>query len=135
MRKLGIALAGVVGLLAALALLHLAFVELSGPVVELESRDAEGQVHATHLWTVEVDGHSYLAAGNDGAAWLARVRARPDVVVVREGRREAVRAVPEPARREAVLAAMRARYGLGDRWVRALVGEEAVPVRLDPREP
>lgn len=134
MRRVGLGVLGAVLVLLALPLVHLAVVEHAGPVVVLTSFDQRGSPHTTHLWSVEVEGARYLAAGADGAAWLARVRAHPEVEVGPEGDPpEPLRAVPAPEMREPVLAAMRARYGFGDRWVRALVGRDAVPVRLEPR--
>lgn len=132
MRALRIALGCAVALVLGLPLLHLAIVEGAGEVVVLTTFDDDGAAHETHLWVVEHEGHRYVNAGSADAAWLARIGRHPEVEVREGGRSERMHAVAAPEERAAILALMRTRYGWADRYVRTMVGREAVPVRLAP---
>ncbi len=126
-RLLGLAL-----LLAGVGIgFHFATIE-SGEVAALSTQDADGATQTTRLWVVEHEGRLWLNAGNDQAAWLARIRAQPEVDVTFRGQAGRYRAVPVPEARPAILSLMDRKYGWADRWVRGLVGVESVPVRLDP---
>ncbi len=119
-------------LLGAAYLGHCALVE-SGEVAVLETSAGNGAVETTRLWFARHQGRRWLLAGSGDAAWLARVRSDPAVRVQIEGEWASYTAVPVVAERESLLGLMAGKYGLADRWVRFLVGREAVPVRLDPR--
>ena len=107
----------------------------SGEVVVLHTADASGEAHTTRLWVVEHDGAWWLRAGSPDNAWLARLRERPEVEVERRGEARAFTAVPVPEARDPINDLMREKYGLADRWIDWTLGrEDAVPVRLEPRE-
>ena len=56
-----------------------------GEVVTLVTTDAEGEEHHTQIWVVELDGALYIRCTSPDAGWLARLRAHPDVSLVRGG--------------------------------------------------
>jgi hypothetical protein len=112
--------------------------ELGGEVVTLDTVDASGAHHATHLWVVDDAGFAWLRSGAPGAAWLARIDASPDVEVERGGVRQRVHAVPvrEADARERVHALMREKYGWADRLISGVRDPgRSVPVRLEPVPP
>lgn len=109
-----------------------------GEVVRLTTFDAEGRASATGLWVVEVDGKTYLRAGSPSARWLARLRARPEVAIERDGVTRKARAtvVAAPAVAAAVSAAMREKYGFIDAVIVRLIDHtRSVPVLIEPLEP
>jgi len=110
--------------------------ELAEEVVVLRTFDAQGAAHETSLWIVEdADGALWLRAGMPSSSWLERLRARPDVELVRAGTTALYTATPVPEERERIHALTRERYGIADRIISALRdGSQSVPVRLDPRQ-
>jgi hypothetical protein len=118
-----------------------------GEVATLSTVAVDGAEHETQVWVVEGDGLPdgdagvvFLRAGSPESAWLARLRARPQVALVRGEKRRAYVAVPEEdaALRERVNLAMAEKYGIADRLI-ALVFDQrkSTPVRLvpDPSRP
>lgn len=106
-----------------------------GEVVQLTTVDARDADHITEVWIVDLPTGSYLRASSPDAAWLARLRERPLVTLLRDGRESRRRAVPDEdaETRKRVNEAMRAKYGLADDfWGRLSDFSNAVPVRLDP---
>ena len=106
----------------------------SGEVVVLTTRDRDGSAHETRLWVVESQGALWLRAGVPSSRWLARLRAEPQVRVVRNGFAETYRAVPHesPADRDRINALMAEKYG----WAEWLIGatrdgRKSVAVRLE----
>jgi hypothetical protein len=55
----------------------------SGEIVTLTTTDAKGAARQTRLWIVERGGASWLRAGSERAAWLARIRANPRIQIER----------------------------------------------------
>lgn len=107
----------------------------SGEVVVLRTTDTAGELHETRLWIVEDGGHVWLRSGSDAAGWFVQLRERPDVTVVRDGEELDVRAVPEVPARERINERMNEKYGWADSYIGFLFGrDDAVPVRLDPKE-
>jgi hypothetical protein len=106
----------------------------SGEVVVLRTTDDSGATHETRLWVVEHEGRSWLRAGNPEFRWVAHLRARPEIEVVRRDVPQAFRATPTVEAREPVNRLMREKYGWADAYISALFGrDDAVPIRLDPR--
>ena len=111
-------------------------------VAILVTHDLEGHVHETPLWIVEIAGPGeptgafFVRAHSDGAQWLARLRAAPEVEIARDGEESVF--VAEVVADDAVLrarvnAAMAEKYGA----VNSIAGwladpEDSVPVRLRP---
>ena len=133
MRKL-ILLAGVA--VALLTSISLWFDE--GEVVRLITTDENGNEFETGLWVVDLEGVSYLRAESKDAAWIERIRKRPDVQLDRAGRRTDYRAIPigDDDTRDSVSRAMAEKYGRLDRAV-ALFRDysHCLPVRLQIRSP
>ena len=132
----------------------------SGEVVVLRTVDEAGGTKETRLWIVDdgshvvgllgdgahqsdarpgaitADGsHAWLRAGHEGAGWYVHLLARPDVEFVRGGEAQPARANPEVGARERVNGLMRQKYGWADAYIGMLFGrDDAIPIRLDPRE-
>jgi hypothetical protein len=124
----------IVGLLLAIVAIGSGWIE-EGEVVELTTFDARAHGHETDLWIVEVAGRSYVRADLPGAAWLARLRANPEIELRRNGSKERLRAAPveDPSLRTAVDDAMAAKYGFANRLLGAIRNDErAVAVLLEP---
>ena len=68
---------------AALAALLIGLSSLvdEGEIVSVTTRDTKGRTHVTQLWIADLDTGAYLRAGSPDAAWLARLRAEPDVTL------------------------------------------------------
>ena len=124
-----------VAILLALGIFYGVLVE-GGEVVVLETHAADGTAHRTRLWVVDDGGFAWLRTGEAKAPWLARLRARPEVMVTRGGERRAYRAVPvdDAAIRERVNALELEKYGWRERALRAfgLTPPGATPIRLEP---
>lgn len=138
MKRAMLAAAAVLVLALGLVAAIYAISELGAEVVTLETRDAEGKVHATRLWVVDHDGFAWLRAGVPQNAWLARLEAVPEVVVTRGGEARTYRAEPvrDPAVRDRIHALIAEKYG----WTEAVISrirdpDASVAVRLVPLEP
>ncbi|HKK53596.1 MAG TPA: hypothetical protein VKA74_18515 [Myxococcota bacterium] len=106
--------------------------EWGGEVVELETVDARGARIRTSLWIVEGYDDLWLRAGSPEAAWLQRLRARPDVRLTRSGETQRYRAVVVPDFARRINGLMRERYGLADRLISTIHDpDEVVAVRLE----
>jgi len=108
----------------------------TGEVVVLETRDATGP-HETRLWVVDHGGFAWLRTGDPKAAWLARLRAEPEITVTRGGEAKPYRAilVDDAATRDAVNQLTLEKYGWRERVLRAVMTDPAhvQPIRLEPR--
>ena len=136
MRKVGIALAILLGLFAAVGIAQFVAAE-SGEVVVLHTQ-AAGESQETRLWIVDQEGSAWLR-GRREAGWFPALEAQPAVEVTRDDRRlpfTAV-AVDAPEARDRINRAMRDKYGFADLFISWLVGdpdrEGALAIRLDPR--
>jgi hypothetical protein len=130
------------GVVLALVVLFFAAVfgasEFGGEVVKLDTVDASGAHHTTHLWVVDDGGFAWLRAGVPTSGWLVRLEAHPDVTVERGGVSYEMKAVPvrEPAIRDRIHALMRDKYPWADRLVSVMRDPNgSVAVRLDPVKP
>jgi len=136
MRLIAIVLGALLAALVGFAGLIFAASELGGEGVTLTTTDAEGGLHETPLWVVELDGAQYLRAGNGESGWYVRLRDRPDVQVERAGEMKRYRAVPEPEKVPAVDALMAEKYGIADRIIDVMRDPAgSVAVRLEPITP
>ena len=112
--------------------------EFGGEVVDIETIDANGGKHHTHLWVVDDGGYAWLRAGVPSSSWLLRIDGDPDVHVKRGGVDYHMRAVPvrEPAVRDRIHALMREKYPFADRLISVMRDPNgSVPVRLEPVQP
>jgi len=127
---------GLIALVAAMAWGSFYFFAESGEVVVLRSADASGAVHETRLWVVDDAGRAWLRTGNAESAWLLRVRANPQVEVVRKGEVQLHYAVlvTGPQARDRINELVLEKYGGAERYLRSFMLDpaQAVPVRLDP---
>jgi hypothetical protein len=130
----------VLGALLALVVAFLGLVYAameSGEVVVVRAADAQGATHETRLWVVDTDGFAWLRTGDPDNPWLVRVRANPEIEVVRDGESRRFHAVPttEPAVRDRINALTLEKYGWAERLLRAIAlrPERATAVRLEPR--
>jgi hypothetical protein len=103
-------------------------------VVALRTIDGEGHPHDTKLWVVDHGGRPWVRSIRPTLRWLERIRANPQVELVRDGKTMACTAsiVETEAARRAIDDAMAAKYGWVDHWYEMLVRHDTIPVRLDP---
>jgi hypothetical protein len=134
MKRFGIVLGAVIGLVAAYLLAHWALIEVGREVIVLRTQEAGGGWLETRLWIVD-DGDVSWLHGAD-SRWMHNLEARPVVEIERAGaiRRYRAEAVPCPQPRVHEL--LREKYGLADRWVRFVGPDDDATksVRLSPLE-
>jgi hypothetical protein len=115
--------------------------EYGGEVVDLRTTDASGATHETRLWVVEDSGSTWLWAAAPERRWLRRLRAHPEVWVVRGEEVSRHRALPVETddARQRIGRLLLERYGASAhvlaRIHHALLRHdqgEAVPIRLEP---
>ena len=107
-----------------------------GFTVVLRSFDESGHAHDTVLALHDDEGQLWVESGHWFRGWYHRLRANPDVELIRDGQALAYRATPVDTPEE--VERMKQRMGKGQGatyWVfRALLLWAPVkPVRLDPR--
>ena len=132
MKRLIVASALVVGVLALLVGAHLAFIEIGHEVVTLRTQRPDGTWRESRLWIVDDGTSSWLHSA--GADWVKRFEGDPVVEVRRGGEIRRYRAHAVPGPHPEVDRLLREKYGLADRWVRFIApdNEDVVVVRLDP---
>ena len=126
--------------LAALALAAVAFaavtlVALEGrEVVVIETLDDAGGPRRTRTWIADDAGVAWIEAATPERPFVADVRRRPSVVLVRQGVRHVCTAViaPNPDGHERIRRLLAERYGWADCWI-ALVADThaSLGIRLD----
>lgn len=140
MKKLGIAVAVVLGLVLLILGGSVALIE-SGEVVVIHTRDADGGSHATRVWVLDHAGRQWVAPGNRTNAWFQRLLANPQLDMVREGGRACyVAAIVESPESIPVLERVLEKYASVIRVTTLLnfvlepEGDDTAPVavRLDP---
>ena len=107
----------------------------SGGVAELRTQKPDGGSRSTHVWFVEEEGAIWIEAASERSGWYRDILSTPALTLTREseGRHWVARPSDEPGRREALRAALRAKYGFRDWWVAWLVdASRSIPVRLEP---
>jgi hypothetical protein len=131
MRRLLVALAVAAGLAVATVLAHGALIEVGREVIALRTQEPDGGWLETRLWIVD-DGAVSWVHGAD-SRWMANLKARPTVEVVRGGETRRYRATAVPGPHPRVHELLRAKYGVADRWVRFVGADTAstMPVRLE----
>jgi hypothetical protein len=135
MRRWVAAFAVIAGLCVAYPVAHCALIETGREVIVLRTEEPDGTWLETRLWIVD-DGATPWLHGAD-SHWMANLRARPLVKVVRGGETHRYRATPVPGPHPRIHELLRAKYGLADRWVRFVGpdGESTTPVRLERLPP
>lgn len=133
LRAIGRGMAVVFGLIAIyLALIYAA--SESGEVVQLVTKDEQGQKITTRLWVADADGAMWLRA-DQGSGWYRRLithDTQNPATLIREGRRYSIVAKAEPQRIAGLNRLMADKYGFGDTVVATLAGspENGIAVRL-----
>jgi len=132
MKRIAILLLVAAALLAAYAAAHWALIEVGREVIVLRTEQEGGGWLETRLWIVDAGGFAWLHGAD--SAWMRNLRARPIVEVERGGETRRYRAQPVPGPHPEIDAALRAKYGVSDRWVRVVApdGASTMPVRLEP---
>jgi hypothetical protein len=131
MRRVLLVLLAVAGACVAYVLAHGALIEVGREVIVLRTEDAGGAWRETRLWIVDHEGAPWLHGGDSD--WMRNLRARPIVEVVRSGETHRYRAHALAGPHPEIDAALRAKYGVADRWVRFVApdGESTMAVRLE----
>jgi len=106
----------------------------TGEVVVLHTLDASGAEKTTRIWVVDHAGQQWLRSGSTESGWYQRLTAEPHVRVERDGATGDYIAAPTPEERQAINAAMRAKYGWRDTLISWMVGgrDSAIPINLQP---
>jgi len=103
-----------------------------GETVVLRTFDGRGIGSDTTLWIVELGGYPYVRSGRSSSDWLARLRAAPEVQLVRDERVSAHRAVVVPKMQDQVNRAMAEKYGLAASVMAFWVDPaDSIPIRLE----
>jgi hypothetical protein len=122
--------------LAALAFGVVTLVALEGvEVVQLRTVTPDGSVRTTRTWVADDAGATWIEAANPERPFLLDLQARPDVLLVRRGVEQRLRAVPVPgdAPHRRIRELLRAKYGWADAWIGLLANtSRSVAVRLEP---
>ena len=134
MKRIGIALGGVVGLFVAYAVFHMILIEVGREVVVLHATAAGGAPVERRLWVVDHKGTPWLH-GNRGSGWVDAMLANLDVDVERAGATAGYRADVVRGPHPDIDRLLREKYGIADRWVRTIApdNEATVAIRLVPR--
>jgi hypothetical protein len=132
MRRVALAVAGLV-VVAVLAVLgHLALIEVGREVVTLRTQRPDGSWQKTRLWVVDEGASCWLHSA--GERWRQRFEGDPVVELERRGEIRRYRAHAVPGPHPEIDRLLREKYGIADRWVRLIApdDERTLVVRLDP---
>lgn len=100
----------------------------SGEVVQLVTRDAQGEAVTTRLWVADTDGAMWLRAGDGASGWYQRLTAHSahsPATLIRGEDTYLITAIPEPQRIAEINQLMADKYGLGDMLIGILAGSPA----------
>jgi hypothetical protein len=103
--------------------------------VEVVTTNPDGSARETTAWLAVVGGQGYIRTG--ATRWGGNIERNPEIAL-RIGETELllrVELVTDPAARDAVKAAYRAKYGFSDWILNPLRGSNPKIMRLLPREP
>jgi hypothetical protein len=102
-------------------------------VIEVVTRDADGDLRETKVWFVLLDGVPYLRTS--GSRWLENLRRDPNLVLRIDGREYEARAeeVPGDAIVEQVDRATAEKYGWQERAIHPFRMRKPEILRLSPR--
>lgn len=98
---------------AALAALALAFAAITWLALEqsgvaiAETRAPDGSLRRTHVWSVELDGRTWLEAGKPTNPWFADLQRGPHLRLTLDGVTREARAEIDPHSSATIRAAMR----------------------------
>lgn len=122
-----------VGCLTA-AIVLAAIIPEKGEVVQLMTRDPEGQQRETDLWITEVEEQTFIRAGSSRVAWLSRLASSEPAYLRREGQVIEIESqmVNDPELRARVDRAMAEKYGLADDIWSVVRSSSPVAIRVHP---
>ncbi len=140
MKRAGVLLGILSGLVLLLVVGIYVISERAGEVVILHTQDSSGNTLETHLWVVDHEGSPWLRAGQAENGWYRNLESQPRVEMLRADTRRAYRAVPVPTAeaREQIDHLMAEKYGLGGRIIARMHDASdaaTVPVRLETPAP
>ena len=102
-------------------------------VVQLHSKNEQGEVVTTRLWVVDHEGFGYLRAGED-SGWYARLIKNPNISLERNGKSSDYRATPNRDKTDIVNSLMNDKYTWGDDFFGLLMDRSSsIPIELQPR--
>ena len=129
------AVGAIVVLALAVGILELAASERV-EVVELHTRDADGETVTTRLWIVDYEGHPYLR-GESQSGWFLRLKTNELVGLTREGETRTYRHQLRNENLGAINRLMNEKYTWGDEVVNLLVGnrEQSNAIELTVDQP
>ncbi len=105
-------------------------------VVELETRNEQGEHVITRLWIMDYEGYQYLRVGADGSGWFSRLVANDTVQVTRGDVTKRYRTVQRPDLDKPINELMQAKYTWGDTFFATVFGsrEGSIPIELHELE-
>jgi hypothetical protein len=132
MRRLLLALAGALALLAALTFVLGEIV----PTAVIYTRDANGAWIGTEVWVVDYDGDPWIRVARPDRRWFRRLQVDPRVELERDGLRSPYTAIPHHDRdaRLVIDAAFSEQNGPIDWWYGLLLRRDAIPIELVAEE-
>ena len=132
MRRLALAIAGALALLAALTF---ALGELV-PTAVIYTRDASGAWIGTKVWVVDYDGDPWLRVARPQRQWFRRLQVDPRVELERGRARTSYTAIPhfDADSRIVIDAAFSEQNGAIDWWYGLLLRSDAIPIELVAEE-
>jgi hypothetical protein len=110
--------------------------EATRGVAVLEVSDIENSDRFVTLWAVEDGGWIWLRAARPDRKWLDWIRTQSEVKLELDGEtlRYTAAILDQPEAHERVDELMREKYPWADRVRELLLGDDTVPVRLEPAE-
>lgn len=147
MKKLGIALAILLGIPLTYVLIHLALIEVGQEIVVLHKWKGEGEMSRSRLWIVGDGEREWLHHGYADAPWILHLETDRIVEIDRDGETHRYRAFPDRKEEAKIHRLLREKYGVADVLVRFWAGTDtekgiatgevcaAVPMRLEAIEP
>jgi hypothetical protein len=104
-------------------------------VARLRTFDDSGSPYDTKMWVVDLDGRAYVRVGRAGRGWGERLKAHPQVELIRESGTVPCTAslVTDETARRRIDEAFAAKYGWVDWWYGVVLRSNAETVQLDPR--
>jgi hypothetical protein len=104
-------------------------------VAVLRTYDDAGAPYDTKMWIADVGGTPYVRIGRAGRSWGERLKAHPDVELLRGGATLPCSAsvVTDERLQHAIDDAFAVKYGWVDWWYGVVLRRSPVPVALVPR--